>query len=109
MLNECLFDRYLFSLMAIVMLLDQTMCSVNVNYDEIHGQPLKTISVGYSGVWGVEINNSNSDLYYRTGTYDNQSSIGSAWERVNGGWIHSRSSFFKTSCVLCEFLLGICI
>ena len=67
----------------------QTVCSVNVTHKQIYDQRLKMISVGYSGVWGVEINNANIGLYYRTGTYDNQSSIGSAWELVNGGWIHS--------------------
>eukprot|EP00058_Branchiostoma_floridae_P012052 XP_002597540.1 hypothetical protein BRAFLDRAFT_78909 [Branchiostoma floridae] len=42
---------------------------------------LKFVSVGQSGVWGV---NSNDRILYRTGTYDNEASPGSGWVYIDG-------------------------
>ncbi|KAI8505091.1 hypothetical protein Bbelb_172000 [Branchiostoma belcheri] len=42
---------------------------------------LKFVSVGRSGVWGV---NRNDQIYYRTGTYRDEASAGSGWVRIDG-------------------------
>lgn len=42
---------------------------------------LKQISVGKSGVWGV---NAQNQIFYRTGTYDDNGSEGSGWQHVSG-------------------------
>ncbi|XP_078679919.1 uncharacterized protein LOC144915421 isoform X2 [Branchiostoma floridae x Branchiostoma belcheri] len=42
---------------------------------------LKFVSVGRSGVWGV---NSNDQIYYRTGTFRDEASAGSGWVRIDG-------------------------
>ena len=39
------------------------------------------MSVGPAGVWGV---NANDEIFYRTGTFGNEASAGSGWEKTDG-------------------------
>ncbi|XP_019647170.1 PREDICTED: myeloperoxidase-like [Branchiostoma belcheri] len=51
------------------------------SWHQIDGQLMKFVSVGRSGVWGVD---SNDRIYYRTGTYQNEASPGTGWVRIDG-------------------------
>jgi len=56
-------------------------------WQQIQGSKVQ-ISVGLSGVWGV---NSAGGVYYRTGTYGDIDISGSDWEKIDGGfkWVAS--------------------
>ncbi|XP_035691376.1 neurogenic locus notch homolog protein 1-like [Branchiostoma floridae] len=49
-------------------------------WQQVSGR-LKFVSVGRSGVWGV---NSNNQIYYRTGTYGDEASAGTGWVNIAG-------------------------
>ncbi|XP_066274625.1 uncharacterized protein [Branchiostoma lanceolatum] len=58
---------------------DRTSCTAT-EWRQIGGG-LKFVSVGRSGVWGV---NSGDMVYYRTGTYQNEASSGTDWVGIDG-------------------------
>ncbi|XP_078684312.1 uncharacterized protein LOC144917857 [Branchiostoma floridae x Branchiostoma belcheri] len=51
------------------------------SWQQIARQLMKFVSVGRSGVWGVD---SNDRIYYRTGTYQNEASPGTGWVLIDG-------------------------
>ncbi|XP_078697602.1 perivitellin-2 31 kDa subunit-like [Branchiostoma floridae x Branchiostoma belcheri] len=50
-------------------------------WKRIEGSPMKFVSVGANGVWGVDQDNG---VYYRSGTFHNEGSSGTGWESVDG-------------------------
>ena len=56
------------------------MAEGKVDWARIDGRKCH-ISVGPSGVWGV---NSANDIYFREGTFPNPAAVGTSWTRVKG-------------------------
>ncbi|XP_033640902.1 tectonin beta-propeller repeat-containing protein 1-like [Asterias rubens] len=51
------------------------------DWRSIDSRSLKHVSVGPAGVWGVD---NNYDIYYRVGTYDNETNTGDSWVTIGG-------------------------
>ena len=59
------------------------------NWKQIAGS-LKQISIGYSGIWGV---NSNDEIYYRSGIIQDKKE-GDIWHNIDGRLKHISSGEF---------------
>ena len=59
---------------------------IGFNWKQIEGS-LKQISIGYSGIWGV---NSNDEIYYRSGIFQDKKE-GDIWHNISGRLKHISS------------------